>query len=287
MLQGTEESIALTPFGGRVDRVKRYGWEIRDKPGTFAMLPKNDLAISDEYQRELIPAKVQEIASSWSWMACGVILVASRDGKYWVFDGSHRFAAARKRSDIQALPCLIFSTETVREDATGFLACNTLRKAVKATSKHKAMVVAGDEVAIFVDGELRRVGVAICESGSAKVGELKAVALAYRLAVNDRDGFPIVLQVAADLARAEDTFIADRLLDGLAYLHRHVEGGVNGKRLNRRLFDVGAEGLLAGASRAAAFYTRGGSRVFGVGMLEAVNKKLHTKLSFRGEHSDE
>jgi hypothetical protein len=89
----------------KVDKVTRYGWLEADDLGDLCLLSKRDLNVDNRYQRERKHPKVLAIARGWSWPACGVLIVAVReDGRYWVVDGGHRWAAAMERSDITHLP---------------------------------------------------------------------------------------------------------------------------------------------------------------------------------------
>jgi hypothetical protein len=127
---------------------------------------KHDLNIDHTYQREnVIISKVQQIQASWSWIGCGTILVALRhDGSYWVMDGQHRVLAARNRSDIDELPCLVFAVESKTDEAAGFLVANTQRKPVTAIAKYKAMVLTNDPTAMAVDEVLRRLGLEVADT---------------------------------------------------------------------------------------------------------------------------
>ena len=133
-----------------VDKVKRYGWSVQDAPGEMRLLHKDMLQIHPAYQRDLVPQKVSEISAAWSWVALGALVVGERGGEFWVIDGQHRAAAAKRRSDITHLPCVVFKTADVKQEARGFLTIQTMRKPVTAVAKQKAMVTAGDEVAGFV-----------------------------------------------------------------------------------------------------------------------------------------
>lgn len=100
----------LTPLG--LDKVQRYGWTMQDKQGEQRQINKNLLLVNDDYQRTASASKILEIASEWSWIGCGVIIVAKRDGSYWVIDGQHRVLAAKRRSDIKEMPCLVLMSKT-------------------------------------------------------------------------------------------------------------------------------------------------------------------------------
>lgn len=88
-----------------VDKVKRYGWTMKDKPGTLTMLQKDVLQIHPAYQRELVGQKVRNKCSGMvCGFACGVLIVGKRDGKYWVIDGQHRAMAANDAATLRNCP---------------------------------------------------------------------------------------------------------------------------------------------------------------------------------------
>lgn len=74
--------------------------------------------------------------------------------------------------------------------------------------------------------------------------------------------------------------VHEKLLSGLWYMNGQIEGGLNGRKLSNRITEIGAKRLLDGATRAQAFYIRGGPKVFADGMLQEINKGLHNKFTF-------
>jgi hypothetical protein len=98
---------------GGQSKVDRYGWKLIDRPGVYENIDKKRLGIDESYQRPEIVSKIREMSANWSWMACGVILVARRGKRFYVYDGQQRTAAAMRRSDIKTLPCLVFDTEAL------------------------------------------------------------------------------------------------------------------------------------------------------------------------------
>lgn len=268
-----------TPFG--VNKVERYGWVMKDKPGTLQQIPKNFLCINEAYQREANKQKVLEIASQWSWLACGTITVAQRKGRLWVIDGQHRVLAARKRSDIYELPCLEFELDDVRDEAMGFYRANAGRKPVTALAKHKALLVAGDATANQVADALNAAGLSL-KKRAKSAGEIKAVSLLYARANESLPLLHSVLKLCADLCQADGVFVHERLLDGIWYIAKNYEHGLKDARLVARLKSVGARSLITAAQRAAAYYTKGGAAVWANGMLTEINRGLHKRFVLRG-----
>lgn len=262
------------------DKIKNYGWVVKDNPGELMYVEKHLLNIDHEYQRTLNIAKSRDLASAWSWIACGVIVVGVRDGAYYVIDGQHRVSAALRRSDIKTLPCIVFSTSGIHGEARGFLDANTNRKPMQSIEKFRAMLVAGDDTAEFVSDVLKNNGVSLVNRAQHPK-ELKSVTALLRMANADRDRFLRVMRAAAALST--EMYIAERVLLGLWYIDSRVSGGILQGRIYKRLLQIGDRRLNEAACRAAAFYTRGGERVFASGMVEEMNKNLREKITLQGE----
>lgn len=264
-----------------VEKTARYGWVTKDEPGTLLSLHKDVLQIHPSYQRDVIAQKVKEITASWSWVGCGALIVGKRGGEYWVIDGQHRALAAKRRSDITHLPCVVFETSDVQQEARGFLDANTGRKPVSAIAKQKALVAAGDEVAAFVHKACADLGISIRPYAS-KSGELKCIAWCMKRAAENKETFALVLAMGAELSTQDDMPILERVLEGLWILNAKCGEGLNGDRLKKRLREKGARALLDAANRAAAYYSSGGGKIWAQGMLAELNKGLQKKFSIDG-----
>lgn len=262
-----------------VDKVKRYGWSVQDAPGEMRLLHKDMLQIHPAYQRDLVPQKVSEISAAWSWVALGALVIGERGGEFWVIDGQHRAAAAKRRSDITHLPCVIFKTADVKQEARGFLTIQTMRKPVTAVAKQKAMVTAGDEVASFVQQTVDTLGLQIRKTAS-KAGDLKCVGWCLKRAADDRETFVKVLRLGAALCAQDSMFVAERLLEGLWVLNDKCGAGLADARFVKRLHERGGRVLLDAANKAAAYYDSGGGRVWAQGMLSELNKGLQERRRF-------
>jgi hypothetical protein len=262
-----------------VDKVKRYGWSVQDAPGEMRLLHKDMLQIHPAYQRDLVPQKVYEISAAWSWVALGALVVGERGGEFWVIDGQHRAAAAKRRSDITHLPCVVFKTADVKQEARGFLTIQTMRKPVTAVAKQKAMVTAGDEVAGFVQQTVETLGLQIRPS-AGKAGELKCVGWCLKRAADDRETFVKVLRLGAALCTQDNMPVAERVLEGLWMLNDKCGSGLADPRFVKRLHERGGRVLLDAANKAAAYYSSGGGRIWAQGMLGELNKGLQERRRF-------
>lgn len=264
-----------------VDKTARYGWVTKDQPGELMMLHKDALQVHPAYQREVLQDKVKAITAAWSWLSLGALVVGERGGEFWVIDGQHRALAAKRRSDITHLPCVVFKTADVRAEARGFLDLNTGRKPVTAVAKQKAMVTAGDEVASFVQQQCDALGLQI-KGCTKSAGQLQCVAWCIRRADEDPAAFCDVLAMGAELSAQDQMPVHERLLEGLWLLNRKCGEGLADKRLTKRLREKGARVLLDAANRAAAYYASGGGKVWAQGMLAELNKGLHRKFTMDG-----
>jgi len=273
-MKARNAELAPTPRGVSVDKIEKFGWRLVDDPGELRMIDKNALGIDPEYQRDASPGRVRAIASAWSWVACGAITVANRDGKLWVIDGQHRVMAARSRSDIRALPCIVFETAGRTEEAMGFYRLNT-GKPMSSIETFKALLCGGDEVAAYVQAALVRHGLMIGKR--SEPGYVRCIKTLSGIAARSRDDFDKVLR-AADAVCWRTSHIHERIVVGIDYIHQHCGEGLDDKRLYQRLVDAGAVRLLAGIGRAAAYFSKGGARVYAEGILAVLNKGLRVKF---------
>lgn len=265
-----------------LDKIARYGWITKDEPGDLKMLHKDSLRIHPAYQRDAIDSKVKVIASAWSWLSVGALVVGERAGEFWVIDGQHRALAAKRRSDVTHLPCVVFKTADIKTEAQGFLDLNTNRKPITSVAKQKAMFSAGDELAAYVHNQCAELGLSITQNPCGPT-ELKCAEWCMRRASEDKDAFRKVMAMGAELSMQDNIPISNRLLDGLWMLNAKCGDGLADKRLVKRLREKGARVLINAANRASAIYVRGGAKVWAQGMLNELNKGLQRKFTMNGE----
>lgn len=266
-----------TPAGK--SKVERHGWTVKD-PGVLMSINKHELKIDAEYQRTPIPAKIKVIASTWSWVACGAIVVGMRNGAYWVIDGQHRVLAAMRRVDITDLPCVVFETETMQEEAQGFLNLNDKRKAMSSIDRLRAMTASGDPVAVQFSELCEQLNIRITQTATSG-GTMKSAAWGVRRMAENAEDAQIVLTLAAEMSHAGNEPIQERLLEGLWYIHRNCNVNLNGPRLQKRIRQIGIRDLVNAAYAGAAFYSRGGARAWAAGMMNAINKGLQMKFMLK------
>ena len=254
---------------GNVDKVARYGWKVQDHPGELCRISKANLRVDHSYQRDANEPKVLAIAKDWSWVACGVIVVARRDGVYFVIDGQHRVMGALKRSDIDTLPCIVFNTHGSDQEAKGFLAAQTLRRPINSVEKFRAQVVVKDKAALIVEKMLSSSGHMAGRGTTAM--SVSCISLLTKLAKEDEDLllrlWPLIVELSAG------NHVNSRLVDGLFYIENRMQNNESllQKKWRDRVLKVGRDRLLDSAAKASAYFAQGGARVWAGGIVEAIN----------------
>lgn len=258
-----------------VDKIQKYKWVVVDAPGRFVAIPKEKLLINHEdYQRLAADAKVLEIASEWSWAACGAIIVGHRDGRYWVLDGQYRLLAALRRSDITAMPCMVFEMKDVREEAIAFLRANTNRKPITSRDRFKALISTEDDVALFVQ-ELLEASSRTTDDRGGGARCLTALMSAARLY---RAELVRIWPVIDKLCAGHPVHV--HLLKAMIYVERHMPEGMSlaDKKWRQRVLDAGFDEMLEFTRKAANLRDGGGDKVWAEGIVIRLNKGLQNKL---------
>lgn len=270
------------PHGGVMDRVESLGWTVVDKPGEFALIPKGDLNVDHAYQRDRVAnARVNEIASRWSWLACGTLCVARRpDASLWVVDGQHRKLAADRRSDIATLPCLVFAVVAAPEEAAGFRRANTARTAISSHALWKAGVAAGDAEAIAIKAFVEASGYRCRED---TVADFSVICLAELVKQHRADPACCrrIFALCAELAGGK--LITRQLFGSLCRLEQHMVTGGHGSLCEQphagRLAEAGVEALAAAMDRRAAQVAKVSSKAWADGALAFVlNRGRRNKI---------
>lgn len=268
----------MNAFG--IDKVAHYKWTSKGDCGQLAYVPKAVLHIDPAYQRNATHTKVLRIAKEWNWMALGAITVSERDGVLFVVDGQHRVLAAKKRSDVQELPCIIFKSSGARDEAKGFVEANTNRKAVVIKDRHDAMLMYGDPIATHVQSLLDRGGKVVA-SGSKQPDSIQAIGVLHKLAKSSPDELEALWPTLCEITRGK--YMHERLIDGLVWVEKNLKEGQSlaDPKWQKRIESVGSDALIRGAGEGAAFFSKGGAKAWGLGMVQVINKGLRHRLEVK------
>ena len=153
-----------------MEKELRYGWDkILGVPGEYEMISKNVLNIDHTYQRQQVSLrKILGYAAHWDWALCGALLVADRDGVYFVMDGQQRLAAACRRSDVDELPCLVYASQGREWEAKVFWQFGTIKQMISPHDLFKAKITEGNPTIIELDAFVRSLGYEISPTGGMK-----------------------------------------------------------------------------------------------------------------------
>jgi hypothetical protein len=263
-------------------KVRQYKWLMIGAPGELAYLDKTVLEVDHRYQRPAKNNRVLRLANRWNWLACGVLTIAKRDGRYFVVDGQHRLMAALKRSDITALPCLVFESTEMREEAVAFRDSNKERRPITSFEQWNANLVAGDEATHFANTLINKAG--RTAASVASPGTVRCLTLLVNAARNTRDELSRVWPLVSEVC--EGAVLHEHVLSSMLYLECYLDNGesLTNKRWRDKVLRLGYKGILDATQRAATFYVKGGPKVWALGLMQQLNKTCRTHtLSIREE----
>lgn len=245
-------------------------------------IPKAMIFVDHSYQRDKISADtIRSIKSNWNWLSFGAMVIADREGVYYVVDGQHRLLAARSIQDISVLPCVVYKSSSIIDEAKSFLGANSLRNPVKAVDKYKAMIVAENELALTADRMLSNLGITITARPDS-YGQTGIITGILRRTQTDPIVCEKALRLALKITEAENTPITTVAFEGLCSLAKSLDGeGLDCNRFQSRITEIGSKTLCRAAKNMALSLENGGPRSWGLGMLGAVNKGLKTRFTVR------
>lgn len=264
--------------GKGIDKIKAYKWEMQDTPGEFCFIDKKLINIDPEYQRKASDINVMRMAANWSWAACGTITIGERDGRYWAIDGQNRVLAAMKRSDIKKLPCLIFKSTSQSEEAGRFVVLNGNRRPVNSYEKYRALLTAGNEIAVFVDGVVRSIGreVSMADSHTS----VRCVGRLILEATKNKNSLEKALRCASDIC-GRNHQISEKIIKGLVYIDQYCETSLDDETLFNRITATGFNKISDGIEKNILARGIATSKICAEGILSAVNMRLHNKYELK------
>ena len=271
------QDTSKTPLGA--DKVSRYGWVDPGIPGRFVMLHKDQIVIpADSYQRSAAGGeadrKVLKIASEFSWIAFQVVSIAERDGVHYAVDGGHRVRAARRRSDISMVPCMVFESESIKDEAKAFDVVNSNRKAMGAVDRHRAHLVQNDEVAIKAELYAAKASRVISKNGSS--GTISCVNDLKRCIKEDECALSTIWELVVSLCEGQK--MVHSVLMGIYYIERYATEPASSDRISRKIRSIGYEGIAKSAQSGAAYHGHRSPKAFADGMLKVINKGFQNKI---------
>jgi len=261
-------------------KVDHYKWRLKDSPGEFAMLPKLQLKADDRYQRPSKEQRILAIARDWSWIACGVIIVAMHPdtAEFMVIDGKHRVGGAMRRADITELPCLVFEMHDVSLEAGGFLSANTARRPLSMVDRFKAMTLVNDPGALLVHRLAEAIGRVVAgHSGPTTLTCIRAV---MDCAKTDQAAVERIWPVLGALCEGHP--LPHDIVRGAFHLETRLKQGasLSQDRWRSRLLAAGYDRVMECIGSASAFRGNRAPPVLAEGIAKAIDTKAKYRIPF-------
>lgn len=277
-MSSTNGTVSAMHASGRSKR-EIYDWAESGQRGRLVWLPKEMLHVDHTYQRKSISnTRVNEIASNWNWAALMVIGVCQRlDGTYWVYDGQHRVLASLKRDDIKELPCIVFNSAGIANEADTFVVTNTGRGAMRRLDKFNAQLVAGDKMALAVQELVESCDYRI-SGGGGGVGSIACVEALERGVRTDYKTAQVSFLMCATVANRHQ--FSAKLFNAVFYLEQHLQKhdlSINVSNIREKLHSTDAAGLLAAIEESERYHRRNGARIGAQGLVQFINKGRRTR----------
>jgi len=270
-------------FGNKkagVDKVEKFSWSKSSGSGRYQSIEKYELHIDGEYQRDAVSQKkIMKIAREWDWMLFGCLLIAERkDGTYWVYDGGHRVRASFHRGDIDKLPCMVFDSDCIEDEARAFVGKNTMKSNVTAYQKHIASVSAGEPIAIIIEDIITSNGYHPAphtrKNGFTAIGKLNNMVKENETI--SREVFSVCCRISDDGQN-----ISSMVLGALFFLCKSCEINISSGEFFGKLMDSGLLGIERVITREKHMLGMGGDKVSARGVLNILNKGKRRKISLK------
>lgn len=205
----------------------------------LAWVELGKIFVDPSYQRPLKPRRVQQILRDFTWAQFGALmLVAREDGRFAVYDGQHRFEAARKHPGISSVPSVIVVLDQAYEEAQSFLGVNVNRSAISTVEKYWAGIEAGDERMMQICAVLEEAGCEVVPVGSksAAPGRTSAISAIERAIADYGDAAVTSACRALREAWPKDAGgLNGTIIQALARLYRNNRRAIDHDRVVARL----------------------------------------------------
>lgn len=145
----------------------------------------SSIYVDASYQRPVKMKRILQILRDFTWAQFGALmLVEQEDGRFSVYDGQHRYEAARKHPLIQKVPASIVKLDEAYLEAQSFLGVNINRSAISTVEKYWAGIEAGDENMMRICAVLEEAGCDVVPAGTkSKAPHLTASVSAIERAI--------------------------------------------------------------------------------------------------------
>lgn len=217
-----------------------------ERVATLKWVPLDAVRVNPLAQREVVPSRVDKLATEFDPEQLGYPTVNHRDGHYWVIDGMHRVEALKRWLgdgwDKQQLQCSAYDGLSEAEEAETFLKLNDTL-AIRPFVKFRVGVAAGRAEEVDVDRIVRQCMLRV--SPDRTDGSIAAVNTLMR--VYQRSGPQNLARTLLIIRDAYgDAGLEGQVIDGIGLLTQRYNSDLNDEQLVARLTKAhgGVNGLL-------------------------------------------
>ncbi len=252
------------------------------EPPELRFVPLDEITVDASYQRPLKPKRVAQILRDFSWAQFGALmLVEQEERRFTVYDGQHRFEAARRHPRISTVPAVIVRLEQAYEEAAHFLGVNTNRSAISTVEKYWAGIEAGDEAMMRICAVLDDAGCEVVPAGTKSPGPSRTSSVGAIERAIRYYGDAAVTRACRTLAKAwpkDNGALNGVMIQALARLYRNNKSTISEERMVMKL--TGKDRKILTADAEALRKMGGGDAPLAVAkaLVEIYNKQLTANL---------
>jgi len=270
---------------------EKYKWDTISQMGVYCLISKFDLNIDGRYQRKTVSQKkVLDIARTLDWKKFGVLSVVIRkDMTYWIYDGGHRARASFLRDDVDRLPCMVFESDGLVEEADIFIKTNTMKSVVTQYQKYCAGITAEGEIYLKIKKILARHGYCAAEPTGRKKHSFQALGIIHKLVVENEELAEKAFGLCAELAVDGEVF-SGAILNGIYVCAKKLPKSVDmfSGEIKNKLKRSRIENIEMEINRKKHLLGRGGELVAALAVLDIINYKCRNKIHFvSGEKNEQ
>jgi ParB-like chromosome segregation protein Spo0J len=231
--------------------------EAQDWPYRFEILPLDELAVDEGYQRPLTNFW-ETVRDNFNPALVGTLVVSERrNGSKWIIDGQTRWAAMceqgwesyRDESGLvhNGAPCLVYEGLSKAQEAQLFALLQTQRRGMRTYHRFRAQLVAKNKQAVGIAKVVTAAGFDLgVEETRDTLQSIAALERAYKVAP---DHLADVLGIIRDVWGTQDkTAVQAQMIAGLSTFVRKQER-LDYDRLKDRLRDVTPQLLINRAAQ--------------------------------------
>lgn len=220
-------------------------------------LPSHILKLDSRYQRKIDMKRVQAIVDNYNPCVVNPLKVSHRDGKYYVFDGSHTLMALKKinaNKESFLVECRVYENLTFEEECALFAAQFGICKPISVQSEINALWNAGDPDILAWIRATEKAGLSLAIKGNTD-GTIRALGKAKSLYQKYGENLYVdALTLIRDTWGGCKSSLTAHMLGGVCLFLREFGDEYNRGRFINKLMDNSPERIRISAKLKKASY---------------------------------